>query len=166
MTHRILLTAFLSTAAVAASAQNSAAPAQQGPQPVSRAAYMQKVDSAFVTVDGNKDGFIDRAEIESAETKALTARKAVLLRQRENGFRKLDSNKDGSLSLQEYNAPLVAVAIPKPNATPVLNQRDTNKDGKVSLAENRAPAMAQFDRADSNKDGTLTAAEQRAPAKR
>ena len=166
MTHHLLLTAFLSTAAVAASAQNTTAPAQQGPQPVSRAAYMQKVDSAFVTVDSNKDGFIDRAEIESAETKALTARKAALLRQRENAFRRMDTNKDGSLSLQEYNAPMVAVAIPKPNATPVLNQRDTNKDGKVSLAENRAPSMAQFDRADANKDGTLSAAEQRAPAKR
>lgn len=164
MTHRFLLTAFLSTAAVAASAQNTAAPAP-GPQPLSRATYMQKVDNAFVTVDTNKDGFLDRAEIEAAEVKALTARKAAMLRQREAAFRKLDTNKDGSLSLQEYNAPIAAMPI-KANAAPVLGRLDTNKDGKISLAENRAPSMAQFDRADTNKDGTLTPAEQRATVKR
>jgi hypothetical protein len=109
---------------------------------------------------------MERAEIESAEVKALTARKAGLLRQREESFRKLDSNKDGSVSLQEFNAPLVAVAVPRGNATPVLARLDTNKDGKVSLAENRAPAMAQFDRVDSNKDGALSSAEQKATAKR
>ena len=165
MTHRLLLTLFLTTAATAAVAQNASAPAA-GPQPLARTAFMQKVDSSFVTVDANKDGFMDRAEIEAAEVKALTGRKAALLRQREEGFRKLDTNKDGQLSLQEFNQPVVAVAIPRGNATPILNRLDTNKDGKVSLAENRAPAMVQFDRADSNKDGTLTAAEQRATVKR
>ena len=166
MTHRFLLTAYLSTAAVAASAQNSTAPAAPAAQPVSRTAYMQKVDGAFVNVDANKDGFMDRAEIEAAETKAMTGRKAVMLRDRESAFRKMDANKDGSLSLQEYNAALVAVQLRKPNAAPVLSRLDTNKDGKVSLAENRVPSMAQFDRADANKDGTLTPAELKAPAKR
>ena len=89
-----------------------------------------------------------------------------MLRQREGAFRKMDANKDGSLTLQEYNAALVATPIRKANATPVLSRLDSNKDGKISLAENRTPSMAQFDRADSNKDGTLTAAEQRARAKR
>ena len=127
---------------------------------------MQKVDSSFVTVDANKDGFIDRAEIEAAEVKAMTARKAALQRQREGAFRKLDTNKDNALSLQEFNAPIAQVAIPKGNATPILGRFDTNKDGKVSLAEQRAPSMAQFDRADTNKDGSLSAAEQRATVKR
>ena len=166
MTHRLLLTAFLVTGAASALAQNTTAPAAQGPQPVSRATYMQKVDSAFVTVDANKDGFIDRAEIESAETRALAARKSAMLRDREGAFRKMDADKNGSLTLQEYNAALVAVQPRKANATPVLNRLDTNKDGKVSLAENRAPSMAQFDRADANKDGMLTTAELKAPTKR
>lgn len=165
MTHRFLLTAFLSTAAVAASAQNSATSAQT-PQPLNRTAYMQRVDNSFVTVDTNKDGFMDRAEIEAAETKVMSARKATALRQRESAFRTMDSNKDGSLTLQEYNAALVAAPIGKPNATPVLTRLDTNKDGKVSLAENRAPSMAQFDRADTNKDGVLSADERKAPARR
>lgn len=166
MTHRFLLTAFLATGAVPALAQNTTAPAGQAAQPVSRTTYMQKVDSAFVSVDANKDGFMDRGEIEAAETKALAGRKAVMLRDREAAFRKMDANKDGSLTLQEYNAALVAVQPRKADATPILNRLDTNKDGKVSLAENRVPSMAQFDRADANKDGTLTPAELRAPAPR
>ncbi len=164
MTNRILLTAFLTTAAAAAPAQNSAAPAQ--PQPVSRANYMQRIDNGFVSADSNKDGFLERAEIEGAESRVLAARKAALLKQREAAFKRMDANKDGSLSPTEYNAPLVNAALPKANATPVLNRLDTNKDGKVSLAENRGPAIAQFDRADTNKDGTLSAEEQRARAKR
>jgi hypothetical protein len=165
VTHRLLLTVFLTTAATAAAAQNATAPAP-GPQSLTRTTFMQKVDSSFVTVDANKDGFMDRAEIEAAELKALTARKAALMRQREEIYRKLDTNKDGALSLQEFNAPVVAVAVPKGNATPVLGRLDTNKDGKISLSENRAPAMAQFDRADTNKDGALSPAEQRATVKR
>lgn len=164
MTHRFMLTAFLSTVAVAASAQNATAPAQ-GPQPITRTSFMQKVDDSFVTVDANKDGFMSRAEIEAAELKVLNARKAALLRQREAIFRKLDTNKDNALSLQEFNAPVVAAPV-KADATPALSRLDTNKDGKVSLAENRAPAMVQFDRADTNKDGALSVAEQRALVKR
>jgi Ca2+-binding EF-hand superfamily protein len=165
VTHRLLLTAFLTTVATAAAAQttSTAAPTAQN---ITRTSFMQKVDNSFVLVDSNKDGFMERAEIESAEVKVLTTRKATLLRQREESFRKLDTNKDGSVSLQEFNAPLVAVAIPRGNATPVLSRLDTNKDGKVSLAENRTPAMAQFDRADSNKDGSLSPAEQKATARR
>jgi len=167
VTHRFLLTAFLSTAAVAAAAQNTAAPAPaSGPQPITRATYMQRIDDSFVAVDANKDGFMDRAEIETTETKAMGARKTAVLRQREALFRNLDANNDGNLTLQEFNAKVVAAPLPKANATPVLNRLDTNKDGKVSLAENRVPAMTQFDRADTNKDGTLTAAEQRARTRR
>ena len=165
MTHRFLLTAFLSTAAVAAPAQNTTGPAQAA-QPLSRAAYLQRVDNSFVTVDTNKDGFMDRAEIEAAETKVMSARKAVALRQREEAFRKMDANKDGSLTLQEYNSALVAAPLRKSDAAPVLARLDSNKDGKVSLTENRAPSMAQFDRADANKDGALSADERKARVRR
>ena len=88
--------------------------------------------------------------------------KRLLLRQRAAAFSQLDSNKDGSLTLQEFNAQAAAAQPPKANATVTLNRFDANKDGKVSLAENRGPAMAQFDRADTNKDGTLSVEEQRA----
>ena len=126
---------------------------------------MQKVDESFVNVDANKDGFMDRAEIEAAEVRAITARKAALLKRQESIFQRLDANKDGSLTMQEFSAPVAAAAIRKGNATPILGRLDTNKDGKVSLAENRVPSMAQFDRADANKDGALSA-EERARIKR
>ena len=164
VTHRFLSTALLTAAASSAIAQNAAAPAQ-GPQPLSRTTYMQRVDGAFVAVDGNKDGFMDKSEIEAAELKVMNARKTAVIRQREALFRNLDANKDGNLTLQEFNAKVAAAPL-KANATPVLGRLDTNKDGKISLAENRAPSMAQFDRADTNKDGSLSVAEQRARVKR
>ena len=120
--------------------------------------------------------FADKAEFEEIAylliyeklptRQELTAYKARMLREREAAFRRLDANKDGSLSLQEFNALAASQAVPKANAAPVLARFDTNKDGKVSLAENRAPAMAQFDRADTNKDGTLSVQERQALARR
>ena len=163
MTNRLLLTAILVTAATPGLAQTAAAPT--GPQPITKTAFMQRIDRDFVAVDANKDGFADRAELESAEAKAMAARKAGLLRSREGAFRQLDTNKDGNLTLAEFNAAVNAAPLPKADAAPVLNRFDTNKDGKVSLAENRAPAIAQFDRADTNKDGSLSVDEQRARAK-
>jgi hypothetical protein len=154
-----LLTASLLAAAGPPVAQGAPAPART-PQPIARAAYLQRIDAVFSAVDTSKDGVVDKAEIETAETKALAARKAQLINEREAGFHKLDANKDGMLSLTEFNAPLIAQPLPKPNATPMIAKLDTNKDGKVSMAENRAPAAAQFDRADTNKDGSLSVAEQ------
>jgi Ca2+-binding EF-hand superfamily protein len=162
VTYRLLLTAILSLSAAPALAQAAAA---QSPQPIAKTAFMQRIDRDFVAADANKDGFADRAELESAETKVLAARKAALLRNREAAFRQLDANKDGNLTLAEFNAAVNAAPLKKADAAPVLNRFDTNKDGKVSLAENRAPAIAQFDRADTNKDGTLSVDEQRAAAK-
>jgi hypothetical protein len=164
VTHHLFLTALLAAAAAPVLAQTApAAQPAQAPQPVSRTVFMQRIDSAFVTVDANKDGFTDRAEMEAAQTRALTQRKAQVLRDREAAFRHLDANKDGSLTLQEFNGPTAAQPLPKANATPALTRFDTNKDGKVSLAENRAPALAEFDRADANKDGILSVEERARP---
>lgn len=155
----LLTTAILTIATAPAMAQTNA------PQPISKTAFMQRIDQNFVAADANKDGFADRAELEAVEAKSMAARKTALLRNREAAFRQLDTNKDGNLTLAEFNAAVNATQLPKADATPVLNRFDTNKDGKVSLSENRAPAMAQFDRADTNKDGTLSVEEQRARAK-
>jgi hypothetical protein len=165
VTYRLILTALLGAATAPVLAQGAAKPART-PQPIAKSAYVQRVDATFAAVDTNKDGGIDRAEIETAETKVLGARKAQLISQREAAFKQLDANKDGSLTLTEFNAQLVKQALPKANAAPMLARLDTNKDGKVSAAENRAPAVAQFDRADANKDGMLSVDEQKKRAKK
>jgi len=131
VTNRLFLTALLLAGAAPALAQT------QGPQPITKAAFLQRIDSSFVAVDANKDGFTDRTELEAAEGRALAARKAEMLKEREAAFLKLDSNKDGNLTLKEFNAVAAAQALPKADASPILTRFDTNKDGKVSLAENR-----------------------------
>lgn len=162
---RISFIALMASATIVpATAQN--APAAQAPQPISRAGFLQQADTAFVSVDANKDGFTDRTEIEAAETRALAAAKVRGLRERESAFRRLDSDRNGSLTLTEFNSVAVAQQLPKADASKYLNSMDINKDGKVSLAEHRAPNAARFDRADTNKDGTLSIAEQRAATTR
>jgi hypothetical protein len=159
VTNHLLLSLLLASAASPALTQ--ANPASKGPQPVSRAVYMSRIDNGFGEIDTNKDGYASRAEIEAAETRAIAARKTQQLKQREAAFRQMDKDKSGSLSLTEFNAPVAAQAERKADATPRLNRLDTNKDGRVSMVENRAPASAQFDRLDTNKDGILSVEEQR-----
>jgi len=157
VTNQLLLTVLLVTAASPALPQAANAP--KGPQPVSRTVYMSRVDKSFSEIDANKDAYADRAEIEAAEAKVIAARKEQALKQREAAFREMDKDKNGSLTLQEFNA-ATAAQLPKANATPMLNRLDTNKDGKVSIVENRAPYSARFDRLDTNKDGILSVEEQ------
>ena len=164
MSIRLSLTALMASATIVpATAQT--APAAQAAQPIARTAFMQRVDSVFVAADANKDGFADRTELESAQTRELNARKTALLRRSDAIFKTLDSNNNGTLTVQEFNAQIVAAPI-KTDTASVFARFDTNKDSKVSLAENRAPALAQFDRADTNKDGSLSVAEQKAAADR
>lgn len=159
MTNQMLLALIVAASASPGIAQSGTAPAK-GPQPVSRAVYMSRIDSGFASIDANKDGFTDRAEIEAAESRLITSRKSQQLKQREAAFRQLDKDKNGSLSLTEFNSAIASQAA-KPNATPRLTRLDANKDGKISAAENRAPAAAQFDRLDGNKDGVLSVEEQK-----
>ena len=122
------LSAAFTSALIAAPvlAQGASAPTLQ---PISRATFMDRLDNAFVGADANKDGFLDRAEIESAEAKAMAARKALGLKQREAAFRRLDTNKDGKISLAENRAPTMAQ----------FDRADSNKDGTLSVEEQKKP---------------------------
>ena len=164
MSTRIAMILFLASAPIAALAAQ-APPAPPAPQPIPRAAFMQRIDSVFVSADANKDGFADRAELEAVQVREFNAQRAYVLKQREALFKRLDKDGNGVLTLAEFNAPVVSAPV-KTDIASVLAKFDTNKDGKVSLAENRAPAMSQFDRADTNKDGVLSVAEQKAAATR
>jgi Ca2+-binding EF-hand superfamily protein len=165
VTKRLLLALFLASAATTAMSQ-APAPRPAGPQPVSRAVFVARVDNAFAALDTNKDGNVDRAEMEAAENKAIAARRAQMVQQRQAAFRQLDKDGNGSLTLQEFAAPVASQPLPKADATARFTRFDTNNDGTIDAAENRAPAVARFNRLDTNKDDILSTEEQRVPSKR
>ena len=79
----------------------------------------------------------------------------MLLQRQKQEFDKLDTNKDGRLTLAEYQAGTTISA--KENAADVrMAQLDANKDGTVTAAEFRALTLSQFDKLDKNKDGVLS----------
>lgn len=139
-----------------AQAQGSAATSA----PPTRAQLSTQLDANFKTVDTNGDKSLNAAEIDAAQKRTIAEAQGVMGKRVEAEFAKLDSNKDGQLSLTEFKA-----GVPGPRATPaaeLISQFDSNKDGKVTADEYRARPLASFDRLDTNKDGTLSAQEQSA----
>jgi len=157
----------LSTTAIAAAApsvaQQQKAPAV--PKPVTRSAFIAKLDSGFQEVDTNHDGFISAAEMEVQQSKELQAFQAAQRAKVQAEFKALDTNKDGQLSLQEFSAGVAPVRANE-TAEQVLSKMDANKDGKVSPDEFKAPRVAVFDKIDANHDGTVTPAEVKAATTR
>jgi Ca2+-binding EF-hand superfamily protein len=98
--------------------------------------------------------------MEAAENSAKREAEARVVKQAEQGFAKLDTDKNGQLSLAEFKA-----SIPPVRTRPVdsvIQRFDSNKDGKVTLQEFGAPTLAVFDRYDTNKDGTISDQERKA----
>lgn len=134
--------------------------AQAGAQSISRATFEAKIGSEFGEMDGNKDGTLSKAEVESWQTRTAatiaTARNKAI-------FARLDADKNGSLSAAEFAR--LGPAPVKANPDPLMAQMDKDKDGKVTKAEHSAAGSARFTQLDGNKDGTLTEAEARAAMK-
>ena len=169
--NRTLFFCLAAAAAVPAAAQaqtkpaTQAAPAAQGPQSMTKADFLKTVDGRFAAVDANHDGAITKEEVSAMQTKALAEAQAAAQKQIEADFKKLDTNKDNSLSLAEFKAVTPALR-PRQGVDEMLASLDANKDGKVTAAEYRAAPLADFDKADANHDGTLTAQELAASRKR
>lgn len=175
-------------AAPAAPAAPMAAHAQ-GMQ--TRAEVQAKVAEHFARVDTNRDGVIVKAEADAAH-QAMRAKMRARFAQRlaarpgaaapgvrgdgSAAFERLDTNRDGSISRQEWDAGRAAreqrMATRRqgaPGAGRVGGMRmgggfgghmfemaDANKDGRVTLAEAQAAALRHFDMVDSNRDGRIT----------
>ena len=154
MTKRLIL-------GLAAVALSSAAAAQTAPKPIARTEYVNVVNAHFNAMDANHDGMATKDEIAAQEQRDLVKAKANVATQLREAFKRLDTNKDGSLSLPEFLASAPGV---KMTQTPdqLLQGLDTNHDGKVSAEEFRAPQLAKFNRLDANHDGIVTPEEQRA----
>ena len=139
-------------------AVSSTVPAQDpSGNPIPRARFIAEMDSQFRTIDSDKNGQLNRTEIEAYQT--LTTAAEAKARNRAL-FAQLDVNKNGQLSASEF-AKLPAPA-PTSNAQPMLAQEDSNRDNQISLAEHRSATLANFDRIDTDRNGVVTAAEMKA----
>lgn len=173
--------ALATTLAVAAGAQT----AHDGP-PKTRAEMQTRVAEHFKQADANGDGFVTKAEFDSARTAMHAKYMERRQERRAEHFAMLDKDKNGSLSKEEFTAPRAPEAE---HGGPDgmhhghegkrgmmrhgvgggmggmgmgdgwFTRADTNKDGKVSLAEASAGALTMFDKIDANRDGTISPAE-------
>jgi lipopolysaccharide biosynthesis regulator YciM len=146
---------------LAAMTLSSAAAAQPAPKPISRADYINLLNSRFNTVDSNHDGNVTRDELAAQQQRDLAQERATIQAKLRDAFKQLDTNKDGALSLAEFLASAPGI---KTTQTPeqLLQGLDANHDGKVSADEFRAPQLAKFNRVDANHDGVVSPEEQRA----
>ena len=113
-----------------------------------------------------------------AKPAAQAVTRAALTKQLDGTFKAIDTNGDGTLSVQEISAAELKVLQTRAGAVrgrldAEFAKLDTNKDGQLSKAEfmaaapagpttapNGAPALAQLDK---NKDGKVSIDEYRAP---
>lgn len=163
MITRALLAAALLWPAATALAQTAAQPRPQAPassqavQPVPRQAFIATMDTEFRQIDANKDGKLTRAEIEGYQ-RAIS----ILQVQRRNQamFARLDTDRNGQLSAQEFAA--ISTASPQINIAPILAEVDLNRDNVVTQVEYRTGKLVKFDRMDTDKDSVISVPELRA----
>lgn len=171
---------------------------------MTRADVVNHVGKLFAKFDANRDGYVTREEANSFHNKMMGGMHAGMMRgdiekrlaergihmgDRGAMFDRLDTNKDGNISRQEFTTAQPQMrqervivmrdgAGPGAPGAPGMKMRmhrmggagfggrmfemaDANKDGRVSLAEAQTAALAHFDRADTNRDGRITPDERR-----
>ena len=130
-------------------------------QPVPRADYLKVMDGEYKALDANGDGKVTPEEVSTQQT---AQEKAQALALNHQIFERLDKDKNGSLSPEEF-AGLVANPAPV-DPRPFMQRMDLNKDGVVTLVEYRTVMLATFDALDADKDGVVTPAEMQAAQQR
>lgn len=171
--------------AVPALAQVAPAPApqmQRTEKNQTRADVQAKIAKHFARVDANRDGFVTKAEADSA-AQAFRGKRAERGKERradrrEHAFERLDANRDGTISRPEFDAAQaqrqqrVAQRDHNGDGRPdrkgfghggmrgfgghMFDMADANKDGRVTLQEAQSAALHHFDMVDTNRDGQIT----------
>ncbi|HYC64754.1 MAG TPA: EF-hand domain-containing protein [Reyranellaceae bacterium] len=164
---------------------------------MTRAETIAMVREHFGKMDADRNGTITTAELEQMRTKLAGDGKVHRFEHRIDGpgrdpnaaFDRLDSNKDGSISREEFTQAReerierrivrreeIKKGAPKEGRDVrrfvmrhhggfggrMIVMADTNSDGQVTLAEAETMALQHFDRMDANKDGQVTREERRA----
>ena len=149
-----------------------------------------KVRDHFARLDADKNGFLTKAEAEAGRG-AMKHRIAERMGERRDpgvAFDRLDANKDGAISRDEFTKSremrmerrmVMKDGAPRaPGAKAgkgmrmhrmggmmmggqMFDMADTNKDGRVTLQEATDAAARHFDMADANRDGQVTPDERR-----
>jgi len=204
---KILLPAALAAlAGTAALAQGTAAPpaSPMADGAMTRDEALQMARDHFGRLDSNHDGTITTEEVSKGREKFVERRatRDGAPHRRERGehrrgdpnaaFDRLDANKDGSISRDEFakareeriekrivireqamdkardaaregrTHEMRAHRMAGRGHARMIVMADSNRDGKITLGEAEAMAVQHFDRMDSNKDGRVTPEERRA----
>ena len=164
---------------------------------MTRAEVVQMVREHFGKMDADRNGAITTAELEQMRTKLAGDGKTHRFEHRLDGpgrdpnaaFDRLDANKDGSISREEFGqareerierrverrekagegAPRDGKGVRRfvmrhhggGFGGRMIVMADTNKDGQITLAEAETMALQHFDRMDANRDGQVTREERR-----
>ena len=105
------------------------------------------MSSSLVIADKHEKKFITKKEFIEKNLKQLEQR-----------FDQIDTNKDGKMTAEEEKAFVAKVKQARADRQALLKLMDENKDGKITPEEEKKLLMAM----DSDKDGEVTPAEQKA----
>jgi Ca2+-binding EF-hand superfamily protein len=148
-------TSFAQTVNTPSKAQG-AANAAAAASPIARSVFLARMDSQFRKMDADKNGTLNRAEIEAFERAVSVVKAQARNRQL---FARLDADRNGQLSPAEFSR----LASPAPvNAAPMIARMDLNRDQSLTLVEYRTATLSNFDRMDADKNGVVTPAEMQA----
>jgi len=157
-------------------------------QAQTRNGVVEKVRTHFAQLDTDRDGNLTKAEAEAGRAAwkghrgkwaGRGAQSARPMIDRGAMFDRMDTNRDGSISRDEFarNAHIPGtregptnIVIHRDDGAPggkfahrgmgmggrMFEQADANHDSRVSLQEATDAALRHFDTADLNRDGTLT----------